>query len=104
MERWPVSLNFSSPPQTPTIGLLRLTPHSARGKTLLPTFDRGHLVRFDLGGKMYRARIACRKVDGTIFVHAIDVLRNLVLAVVVAEDRFAKHLRAATRSRVARRD
>jgi hypothetical protein len=76
-ERYPVTLSFVAPPQSPPLALLRLTPHSARATKQCAAFDRGDVMHFEVGGNICRARIA-RKVDGKILVLAFDVFKALV--------------------------
>ncbi len=90
-DRWPITLSFSSPPGSPFIGLLRLTPHSARGRGECATFDRGDVASLDLGGNIFRARIACKaKDDGEILVHAFDVFNVLVRPVFLKTNALAE--------------
>ena len=101
-ERWPVTLSFSSPPESLWIGLLRLTPQSARGKVECAKFGRGDYLHFDFAGNIYRARIAWKsKVGGKILLHAFDLLTALVPRVFL---KTTHALAAAKPRKVARRD
>jgi hypothetical protein len=78
LERWPVTLSFSSPPQTPCIGLVRLIPDSKRGKNQFTKLDYGDVLLFDVGGIFFGARVACKNEVGGILVHAFDLFNVLV--------------------------
>jgi hypothetical protein len=65
-------------------GILKATAHSAAGRRFLSGFDRKQLLTFVLGSNFYHARVASKgKSSGGIWLHAIDVSRQIFRPVIV---------------------
>ena len=80
---WPVTI--SSMRKELFIGLLLLTPHCEGGKKLCAALNKGDVVRYRLGFcYIFDARVAAKgDVAGSVWLHAVDVGRNLIRPVSV---------------------
>jgi len=59
-------------------GILRVKPHSARGKKVCARFKVGEVIGFDLGLNTLTARVANNGPHGT-WIHAVDIMYQLIM-------------------------
>ena len=82
-----IYVQIALPPDDWCMFVLKMTPLSDFGQSVFGGLSAHDVVKLYVGGCHMNARVAAKGMDGTIYIHAKDVLRGLAGPAFVDGDR-----------------